>query len=48
MERLLAAHADGAEGDGRACMLKALCQVAQVSGGAKWDEMKYLEIGHRS
>ena len=31
MERLLAAHADGAEGDGRACMLKALCQVAQVS-----------------
>ena len=35
MERLLAAHADGAEGDGRACMLKALCQVAQVSSKTK-------------
>ena len=31
MERLLAAHVDEAEGDGHACMLKALCQVAQVS-----------------
>ena len=30
MERLLSAHVDEAEGDGHACMLKALCQVAQV------------------
>ena len=44
MERLLAAHADGAEGDGRTCMLKALCQVAQVSTG--WDDIKYQEKGH--
>ena len=31
MEGLLAAHVDEAGGDGHACMLKALCQVAQVS-----------------
>ena len=31
MEQMLAAHVlDEAEGDGRSCMLKALCQVAQV------------------